>query len=267
MNVGVFTPGERDPHHDKVLTAFAEGVRETGDQCFISSVEQYAPCDVAVVFGVRKKAVAYSSHRGDIFDRHQKENKPCIVIDSGYVKRDKYFMVGLNGLNGRANFKNGSCPSDRWRALDIELKPYRDDGEHILVCGQIPWDASVQDFDHPQWCLDVMEDLRARTKRPIRFRPHPLIATHPLPPLERDLQDAFAVVTFSSNTAVDAIISGIPAFAMDKGSMAWMVANRDFIYLDKPLLAPREPWAFNLAYAQWNLEEMREGKPWRHLCH
>ena len=267
MKVGIFTPGERDPHHDKVLTAFAEGVRETGDECFMRPVQEYADCDVAVVFGVRKKAVPFSHHRGEIIDRHKKKNKPVIVIDSGYVKRNDYFMVGLNGLNGRADFKNGSRPSDRWEALEIELKPYRKDGDHILVCGQIPWDASVQDFDHAQWCLDVMEDLRARTKRPIRFRPHPIIATYPLPPLERDMQDAFAVVTFSSNSAVDAVIEGVPVFALDRGSMAWHVANTSLQWIDMPRKAPREAWACNLAYAQWNLEEMREGKPWRHLCH
>lgn len=265
MRVGIFTPGERDPHHDKVLTAFAEGVRNTGDECFINPVEQFAPCDAAVVFGVRKKAVAYTSHRGDIFDAMQREKKPCVVIDSGYLHRDRYFMVGLNGLNGRAKFNNFSSPMDRWEKLGIELKPYQEGGDHILVCGQIPWDASVQAHDHERWISHTLEHLGRITKRPVRFRPHPKISPTPMPPLEHDMERAFAVVTFSSNSAVDAAIAGLPVFAFDPGSMAWAIANRDWSYIDAPLKPPREPWAARLAYTQWTLEEMKEGEPWRHL--
>lgn len=265
MKVGVFTPAERDPHHHKVLTAFADGVRNTGAECFINPVEQFAPCDAAVVFGVRKKAVAYSKHRGTIFDTMRRDKKPVVVIDSGYVNRDTYFMVGLNGLNGRANFRNESCGPDRWEVLGVELKPYRDEGDHILVCGQIPWDASVQDFDHEKWCLDIVHKLKKITPRPIRFRPHPKIARAPLPPIEHDLERAYAVVTFSSNSGVDAAIAGIPVFALDKGSMAWPVSSHDLTYIHNPLKPLREPWAFNLAYTQWTIEEMKEGLPWRHL--
>lgn len=265
MKVHVFTPGHRDPHHDLTLKAFANGVRETGDECHVLDVERYERCDVAVVFGIEKKAVPFSKHRGSIIDLHQKLGKPCIVIDSGYVHRADYFMVGLGGLNGRADFKNADSPPDRWEALKVNLEPWKEGGDNVLVCGQIPWDASVQAYNHQQWCIDTVAQLKERTKRPVVFRPHPKFSTTPLPPLERDLQDAFAVVTFSSNSGVDAAIAGIPVFADDIGSMAWPVANKTLQWIDDPLKPDRQQWAHNLAYTQWNLDEMREGKPWRHL--
>lgn len=266
MKVGVFTPFDQDELHHGVLSAFAEGVEESGDDCFIEGVEVYKPCDVAVVFGVRKKAVPISRHRGDIIDLHAKLDKPVIVIDSGYVKRDKYFMVGLNGLNGRANFKNDYSPRDRWEKLGVTLAPWKD-GAHILVCGQIPWDASVQDHNHEYWCSETVAWLKAATKRPVRFRPHPKISHQKLPPLEDELKSAHAVVTFSSNSGVDAALAGVPVFAADVGSMAWPVANKSIRLIDEPVRPPREQWAANLAYTQWTTDEMKEGKPWRHLMH
>lgn len=277
MIVGIFTPEMNDPHHHKTLMAFRDGVQGSGETVFLNPVDRYQPCDVAVVFGVRKKAVQLSRHRGDIIDLHKKLNKPVIVIDSGYVKRDEYFMVGLNGLNGRADFKNQSCPSDRWESLGAELRPWREDGGHVLVCAQIPWDASVQDTDHIAWCNETVSRIRERTARKIVFRPHPKCAAKvdyrvnadlvSAGPIEADLENAHCVVTFSSNSGVDAALAGVPVFADDPGSMAWPVANKSFAWIDAPVRPSREKWAHNLAYAQWTIEEMKEGKPWRHLLH
>lgn len=267
MKVGVFTPEEADRHHDTVLKAFANGIMETGDECFVEHVERYKPCDVAVVFGVRKRAVALSRYRGDIIDLHKKLNKPVVVIDSGYVKRDRYYMVGLNGLNGRADFKNHSCPSDRWASLGVPLAPWREDGGHILVCGQLPWDAAVEHVNFQAWANETIERLKATTDKEIRFRQHPKMAAVPMRELAEDLANAHAVVTFNSNSGVDAAIAGVPVFAADEGSMAWPVANKSFSWIDAPIRPEREQWAHNLAYAQWTVDEMKEGKPWRHLMH
>jgi hypothetical protein len=277
MKVGVFTPEEADRHHDTVLKAFANGVKETGDECFVDTVDRYKPCDVAVVFGVFKKAVALSRHRGTIIDLHKTLKKPVVVIDSGYVKRDEYFAVGLNGLNGRANFKNAMSRPDRWASLGVNLTPWREDGGHVLICGQIPWDASVQDTDHIKWCRETVSGVRERTSRKIVFRPHPKCAAKvdygvnadvvSTAPLADDLENAHCVVTFSSNTGVDAAIAGVPVFADDHGSMAWPVANKSFAWIDSPIRPTREQWAANLAYTQWTIDEMKEGKPWRHLMH
>lgn len=277
MKVGVFTPESADRHHHKTLLAFADGIRETGEECEVHPVDRYQKCDVAVVFGVRKRAVAMSKHRGDIIDLHQKCGRPVVVIDSGYVKRDQYFSVGLNGLNGRADFKNDKSPTDRLTELGADLAPWRADGGHVLVCGQIPWDASVQDTDHIEWCRQTVSRIRERTARKVIFRPHPKCAAQveygvnadaiSCAPLAMDLEGAHCVVTFSSNTGVDAALAGIPVFADDFGSMAWPIANKSFAWIDAPIRPAREQWARNLAYTQWTLEEMKEGKPWRHLMH
>lgn len=277
MIAGIFTPNQDDAHHDKTLRAFAEGVENSGDECFIAPVDRYSDCDVAIVFGVRKDALPRSKYRGDIIDRHKAADKPVVVIDSGYLKRDKYFAIGLGGLNGRANFKNRDSKSDRWTELGLSLEPWRVEGGHVLICGQIPWDAACQHVNHIEWCQRTVTEVRKRTTSPILFRPHPGCAgrvnydvdcrVSSNPKIADDIRDAACVITFNSNAGVDALLAGVPVFAFDSGSMAWDIANKDYARLNSPLRPDRQQWAHNLAYTQWTIEEMKEGKPWRHLCH
>lgn len=273
MKLGVFVPAG-NPRHQAALAAFATGAQKT-DEVFVTPDAGYRDCDVAVVFGTWKKAVPASWNRGRIIATHLEKRKRVVIIDTGYVKRDDYYMVGFDGLNGRADFNNQNSPEDRWRALSVALEPWRaGSGETIVVAGQIPWDASVQHSDHLGWCRSTIAQLNKRTNRPIVFRPHPLahgVNYGALPceistrPLAEDLANAYAVVTYNSNVGVDATIAGIPAFAFDEGSMIWRVCNRDFAGLIDPINPAREWWAADLAYAQWNLDEMKEGQAWAHL--
>jgi hypothetical protein len=276
MKVAVFVP-TFNRQHAEALKAFAMGVLSCGDQVDYLNVDNgYRECDVAVVFGIRKEAVAASYSRGKIIAEHHKRGKRVVVLDTGYVKRDRYFMVGFDGLNGRADFRNQNSPGDRWKNLGVELKPWKAErGDNIIVAGQIPHDAACQHIDFRGWVKSAIAELQRRTKRPVVFRPHPLfgdpagygvigveISTRPL---KDDLENAWGVVTFNSNTAVDAAIAGIPIWAFDRGSMALRIANHNLDDLGSPLTPDRTGWAHDLAYCQWNAQEMASGAAWRHL--
>lgn len=266
MLVGVFAPSHPSDHVAS-LSAFAEGLKARGVDHFMRGMT-YRKCDVAVVFGVRKDRVPVSYARGQVIADH---NGPHIVLEKGFVRRDEYFHVGWNGLNGRADFRNQGMPADRWKKLGVELQP-RKHGEKVVVCGQVPWDASVQHTNHIQWCQKAVAELNRITRREVVFRPHPKAGIDygvncpvSLGSLAEDLSDAHAVVTFNSNSAVEALIEGVPVFAFDKGSMALRVANTDLYDIDNPRFIEREPWASDLAYAQWSLDEMSSGECWDHI--
>ncbi len=191
-----------------------------------------------------------------------------IVLETGYINRgngeDNHYAAGFNGLNGRADFKNKNMPPDRWGKLGISVKPWRTDGKHILLCGQVPWDASVDHIVFEDWLGLTRRLIAEATERPVRFRPHPQISKPDLS-LDEDLEDCWAVVTFNSNTAVDAAIRGIPVFVSDLGSMALTVANTDLGVIELPHTPERQQWLNDLAYTQWTPSEMKEGLAWAHL--
>ena len=276
MKIGVFYP-ENNALHGTALLAFADGLRTIGQTPVVRLLEQYVPVDVAVIFGVGKKNVPVSYLRERVIVEQQKCNSRTIIIEKGFVKRDEYYMVGMNGLNNNAYYNNKNCTGSRWEQLDMPVTPLRDKDGAILICGQVPSDASVRHIDIMQWYGNLVYSIKKITKRPIIFRPHPLAINrtpHMLGTklstgsLEEEMDNARVVVTFNSNTAVDAILHGVPALSFDKGSMAWDVTGHGIHNAEHPYRPSAEiitQWAYNLAYTQWNLEEMAKGLPFLHL--
>lgn len=271
--VNVFLPTE-PLDHGIHLEAFAKGVEAQGDQVNRIPIEEgYKSCDVAVVFGMGKRQVPTSYPRGEIIYEHRyRERKPIVLMERGFVKRGEYYGAALDGLNGLGYFGNANSPSDRWDALGVEIKPYRT-GNHILVCGQVPWDASVQHTDHMAWCENAIKKIQSMTSREVRFRPHPEVKhlDYGMPvsinTWEDDLEDAHAIVTFSSTSSALAVLEGIPIFSLDPGSIAYNISNTTLTpeLIESPVQHKREQWAYDLAYAQWTADEFETGQAWKQL--
>ncbi len=275
MSIVVYYPAY-DEHHKQVLASFYRGLRshyENGEARWAPSVayEPESAPDLAVIFGVGKVAVPRSADRQTIIDGQLSHGGDVLVLETGYVHRERYFAAGFNGLNGRADFCNEGSPPDRWEALEVDLQP-RGPGKALLLCGQVPWDASVQHSNHMAWVENTASRLAEDWPGELLLAPHPKGPQYDMGgwqringPIEEKLALAHACVTFNSNCAVDALIAGVPAVTMDEGSMAWDVTPhslRDLVDIELP---PRYQWAADLAYTQWTLEEFASGEAWSHL--
>lgn len=250
------TGGEISQH----VLAAAEGFKRHGLKPNMLQVGQAQPCDLAVCWGVKKKAEMASGRR-------------CMVLERGYVgdRLGKWTSCGFDGLNGRADFRNAGMDSSRWDALLAQhMEPWFDGGgEYVLVMGQVAGDAALQGVNIDAWAVQVMRQIQARGL-PVRFRPHPLGLngrTSAFPQANGTLQEALEramwVVTFNSNSGVDSVLAGVPTVAMDRGSMAWGVTGR--IPHLQPPTPDRDVWAAEIAWTQWTLEEIRKGDAWDHL--
>lgn len=271
MHVAFYLSG--NPVHDNVILAMHAGCPE--NRRVIQGFKFQPDADIAVVFGVHKSRVPISWPRGKIIEQQKMAGGRVLVLETGYINRgdgDKnHYAAGFDGLNGRADFRNKGMPSDRAESLGVSLKP-RVSGRNIVLCGQVPQDASVDHIDIHEWLIDAREKIKNRTERHIVFRPHPLAKGNRLDgcgfsqrSLAEDLREAHCCVTFNSNSAVEAVIEGVPAFAFDVGSMALSVANTDWDKIESPELPDRKQWLNDLAYTQWTPEEMRKGVAWNHL--
>lgn len=262
-----FSPAK---HHRQALQAFRRGLKAHGVTPIESDCMNGVPdCDLAVFWGHSPQF---------IIERQQATGRDYLVMERGYIgDRMQWTSLGFNGLNGRAQFYADDSPGDRWGKYfgDEWLKPWKRDGKYILLCGQVPGDASVRHIGIHVWARYMAECLRGEHPAfPIRYRPHPIEvqrrraveikgAEFSTRPLEEDLGDAMMAVTFNSNVGVDALIAGVPALAYDKGSMVYRLASHEAA---QPLQYPdRRQWARDMAYCQWSWSEIESGEAWEHL--
>jgi len=212
--------------------------------------------------------------------------KPTIVLEVGGINRGTTWKVGLNGINRDAYF--GEQNNDRTRAdhLGLVCKPWRSDGDFILVCGQ--HDKSLQWQNMPRmsnWFLETYDEIRKHTDRPIVFRPHPRCR---LEHIERGLKnvhrqeprhvngtyDSFdmgfdnihCTISYSSNPGIHSVIEGVPAF-VSTHSLAYDVANDiDFLHdIENPMVPERTQWLNDYAHTEYTIEEISQGLALKNL--
>lgn len=257
LRSAVVIANESLPHHASFGGHFAHGLRTRGWRVEVTC--SYKPADLVVMWGVRNRLA--------IAQQHAACGEVCI-LERGYLG-DRFSMTSVSfggGLNGRGHFITPIDPGmERFAALGVELAPWIDrPGGYALIMGQVPGDQSIRGFDIDAWYAETATRLRADGRWPVKFRPHPGMRNHNRvdPRIDRapdDLAEALdgagLVVTWNSNSAVDAVLAGRPTVAMDAGSMAREVAAHG-IALETP---DREAWAARLSWCQWSRDEMRSG--------
>jgi hypothetical protein len=172
----------------------------------------------------------------------------------------------------------------RSRKLGLELKPWQQDGEYILICGQ--HDKSLQWQGMPpmsKWVMDTIEQLQMHYNYPIIFRPHPRCR---LSDIERQYKNVYRqepkqisgtyddfdmnfanvkyTVSWSSNPGIHSIINGVPAF-VSPYSLAFDVACPHLLMVDNPHLPDRQQWLNDYAYTEWTIAEISQGIPLKYL--
>jgi hypothetical protein len=277
---------KRSPEGIRNCDAFAEGVIESGDSvCIISDIDEIGllvGCDVTV------QCCIYNKHGQSPEQRFRRAvetlAKRRIVIDGGCIcglfeGSVVYLSVGINGIKREAQYFNAKSPPDRWNQLGLQLQPWRCDGRHILLLGQTQHGYGTQHLSVAinNWFEKIVRQLRGMTDRPIVFRPHPNEKTVPSVKgsdlvvrkrgrkLKEDLEGAWCCVAKTTNAVVEAVVRGIPVLTDDPMCMGYPVASHNFADVENPLITERAQWAYDLAYTQWNIEELRKGLPWRHL--
>ena len=286
---------------EAICSAFIEGVQASGDVAVAVrsrfELRTIDRCDVIVHVGDVNPHNEYTRadeailFRGEAADRCGEWGIRRIVIDTGFLSNqrlqpvhnrpdaNRYYSVGLDGTKGNGRYYNLNRPPDRWRQLNLSLRPWRSAGEQVLILGQMRFSASTFHLDILDWYVDVAKQIRSVSDRPIVLRAHPNQTLLPkidvphfrirtnenMPEISVDLENAWCVVTKTSNGAVDALVQGIPVITDDPFCMAYSVAEHNIANIEHPHQADREPWLHDLAYAQWNVDEMAAGLPWQHL--
>jgi hypothetical protein len=250
--------------------ATRQALEASGIQYRIST-GRFVPARIAIFFTGRKHAFVDRA-----MDQQNSMGNVWIVVEGGFIRRvmtkrgprpwsdieNFYFGVGWKGIGGKAYFLNDNMPSDRFDDLNVGIKPWRikQDGP-VVLCGRVPKDKLIQ----------VRDEILSKTDRQVIYRPHPASPdTCPDLPtdnssLEEMLSKAYAVAGYGSTILVDAAMEGVPIFLLDGNSVARPIANTSLDTLHSPKLPKRHQWLCNLAYAQWNVNEIAQGLAFKHL--
>ena len=196
---------------------------------------------------------------------------------------DRYTYIGYDKFKGLANCYNNNSPSDRWDLLvkdGIELKPWRKDGDYIVVFGQRSDAASTRHCDYFKWLKTTLISLRKHTDRPIIFRAHPITRSKDIPDFGIDdfvvskfknksmseiLKNAWCSVTRTSIAGVDSILHGVPVICSDPVCVGYKLSTHSIKDIENPAMLEREQFFYDLAYAQWSISEIKKGECWDHL--
>ena len=129
-----------------------------------------------------------------------------------------------------------------------------------MILGQVAGDAAVPaGYDK---VLDGMAKAAREHYGAVRVRRHPLMEK-PERSLTADLAGAERAITWTSNSAVDAVLAGVPTIALNPGCIAWPVTSHQ---LGDPLFTgDRDAWCYDLAYRQFTHDELANGEAWRHI--
>ena len=243
------------PHSKVITSAFAQGCKG-----------RIVPSQAGLLEG---DAAFYGILRGtgEILKECSLRNRDYYYIDHGYFNAghyDGYYRVVRNDmqLNGEVLGYTPEeipfAPTDRWNKLKIKMKPWRKSGNHIVVC---PLSQFVGDFlgiNTELWLRETIRELEHYTDRSIFIKEKDTDM-----PIEEAVKDAHAVVAYNSNALVDAVIEGIPVYALGPSSTD-PIARKSLRDIENPIMEDREKWACALSYGQWTLDEIRMGVYWEH---
>ena len=283
------------------LTYFAQGVSLCGDNACVTNSQTYEACDVGAIIGnafdanPSKTLLPHYKVRKMVMDTQTQLGKYWLSIDSNvFIYKDKlnphkYLRYSFNGVFPATGIYCNDRPGEEnWnnirRDYNMDLKPWRIQGNHILITLQRPLGWSMRGVDLMHWLKRTLSQIRRHTDRPIVLRWHPgdwKAYPNYKPTLDRfgvtvspqdrhilqDLQNCWAIVCHNSTPSAVAPIEGIPAFITDDPnySQGGDIANTDFSLLENPNLPDREQWIRKLAQCHWSFEDVRSGRCWAHM--
>jgi len=261
-----------------------QGAKSAGIDCLdYNQAGEIKPSDVVVVYtlwtgGKRESRVK---------NRYRPAGARILCVDRPWLREvpDSVQVSWLGetgiGINGSGTFPDGDL--ERWRSFGIELKPWREAGEFVLVCGNkgSTYNKGSIYLTHcDDWPDMTCAQLLQKTRRPIRYKPHPKtrgqgplaprvkieqVCDHKAP-LVDCLAGAHAAVVYASSSATTALINGVPVFYMAPTIITKELCRHGLDRINEPFMPDNREEVFSrLSGSIWRREEIESGAMFKHF--
>lgn len=271
-----FWQANKDREH-QLGEAFVAGARAAGDEAELRLCDnktQVADADVACMVGVKCRKM---------FLAHRRAGVRVVYFDKGYARHRaegartwEYWRVAVDAHQPTSYLMSKSFPGDRFERLNLELKPWRSNGESVVFAGSsAKYHAFYRLPDPTSYAKKIIRRIAKLTGRPVIYRPKP--SWREAVPVEgagysqrnEGLGDAvagaYALVTHGSNACFESVLAGVPCIILGE-AVAKPISSTALEDINLPRMvtdAERLQWLRNLAYQQWSEPEMASGEAWR----
>lgn len=201
----------------------------------------------------------------------EKQGRNYYYIDTGYIgnldKRKDWHRVVKNGMQHSS--PRYDLPEDRFKKIAqgkdyLSFTDWKKDGKAILIVTPSDKPCAFYGINRDTWVEETVKKVKENTDRPVIIRDKGLrrerIGRNSIYHQMED-DDVFAVVTYNSIAATEAIGFGIPAFTLAPNA-ADEFCKKDLTEIESPLYSDSEKvikWQHWLGYCQYTPAEMAEG--------
>lgn len=231
--------------------------------------------DVVVVIGLMP-----DSQR--IFNAARAAGKPAILIDKAYFRSMRENVrVSVNEFHSFRWLKSAEMDDYRLMKLHGFQHCRKKFGDSILFAGSSEKFCLWHGLGDPtEYARGVITELRKYTDRPVIYRPKPSWK-HAVPldlpgvsfshgdkkPFVDDLSQSMAVITYGSNAALESLMLGTPVISLGPSVVQPLVPHKlsGIERLGMPSSNDLRDYMSNLAYCQWSIDELANGKAAPHL--
>jgi len=192
-------------------------------------------------------------------------NYPCEKNRTG---RKVYHRIEKNSMQQNRIL---DVPDDRWKDLckfnpALEYKGWKKPGSKILLVMSTNKPFEYYNESREEWISNTIETLKKHSDREIVVREKSGRGERTNDTIYNALdQDVYALITYNSIAAVEAIQYGIPAFCTVP-TAASMVTTSDLTQIENPPKLDESiiyKWLSSVAYGQFSLDEILTGQAWR----
>jgi hypothetical protein len=198
---------------------------------------------------------------GDRIINLKKNNISFLSIDKGYFKKSKstsHWRFSLNAFQATRYF---SCPDDRLKMFNINLKSWKKIGSYILILA--PSKETLKFYtgstDVLQWALDIKNKILNFSDRKvfIRFKDNVKKGNDPL---EKYLTNCYCVVSLQSLGCITSVINGVPVINLAPSCLDMLTISNKIENIETlDYSENRYEWLSCLSYHQFSKDEFSNG--------
>lgn len=274
----------------EILNDFAEGAKKAGASVIVTTDRNIPDARLAVMIGWYGQKITgqHIQFRKQLIDHQLAHGRHIMPVDGNCFKwadkHDNWLRYSIDSVFwNEGNYANQNATKHQWRTLrqqlNIDCKPWKEHGDHILLCLQRDNGWQGKGFDQRRWVENTLTILRQHSDRHIRLRCHPgSISTYVKEftrfsnvsvsdclrvDIMQDLENAHAGVFYNSSSSVACALAGVPVFAAEISAVTWSIANKNLSDIENPTRPDRLEWLWSVADAHWSRAQSRNGDIYR----